>query len=237
MSRIIRHSQAAPTVYIGDRQLDRDKEAAAECKLSALLPDVQVYTDPDGAKLIPVQEVDKIDRFIRSQVQQASEQASREGTRQGYERGLDEGLAKAREVLKQFERAIKDAVTQRETLLEQAKRKILDLVMQISRKVTFDAVKADPEVTLGMISGVIDSLIDRSRLKIKVHPDHLPIVEQNINSFLTGSATIKEIAIQPDPRVRFGGCFIETPTGDIDARLESQFEVIEETILASEESA
>jgi flagellar biosynthesis/type III secretory pathway protein FliH len=36
--------------------------------------------------------------------------------------------------------------------------------------------------------------------------------------------------------VKYGGCFIETPTGDIDARLESQFEVISDAVLGAEES-
>jgi flagellar assembly protein FliH len=233
LSRIIRYTQQAPTVYIGEKHLDRNKEAAAEQKLARLLPDVEVFTDPDGAKLIPVQEVDEIDRVL----QQMSEKSRKDGLRQGHSKGLEEGLDKAREVLQQLNQAIKDAVTQRESLLQEAKQKILELVIQISRKVTYDAVKADPEITLEMISGVIDGLIDRSRLKIKVHPDHLPIVEQNIDTFLKGSTTIKEIAIEPDPRVKYGGCFIETPTGDIDARLESQFEVIEEAILLSEESS
>ena len=140
-----------------------------------------------------------------------------------------------REVLSQFEAAIKDAIDQRAAMLEEARQGILDLVLLISRKVTFDAVEADPELTLKMIDGVINSLLDRSRLKIKVNPDHLPIVEQNIDNFLKGSATIKEIKIEADPRVRHGGCFIETPTGDIDARLESQFEVVEGAILTDEE--
>ncbi|MDH3892620.1 MAG: FliH/SctL family protein [candidate division Zixibacteria bacterium] len=235
MSKIIRQVQKAPVVYIGEKHLDRDKEILAERKLGELLPEVVVLTDPDGAKLIPVQEVDKVERYLNDRVQKATQISLQDGQKAGYDRGLNEGLAKASEVLNQLDAAIKDAVNQRESLLLEAKQKILDLVIQISRKVTYDAVKADPELTLGMISGVIDSLVDRSRLKIKVHPDHLPIIEQNIESFLKGSTTIKEISIESDPRVRYGGCFIETPTGDIDARLESQFEVIEETILAGEE--
>lgn len=235
MSKIIRHLQDLPVVYIGEKHLDRDKEISDEHKLGELFPDVVVLTDPDGAKLIPVREVDKMERFLNEQVQKASQNSLREGQKAGYDRGLSEGLAKASKVLGQFDAAIKDAVTQREVLFTEAKRRILELVIQISRKVTYDAVKADPELTLGMISGVIDGLVDRSRLKIKVHPDHLPIIEQNIETFLKGSTTIKEISIESDPRVRYGGCFIETPTGDIDARLESQFDVIEETILADEE--
>ena len=60
------------------------------------------------------------------------------------------------------------------------------------------------------------------------------IVEQNINTYLKGSTAIKELAIVPDARVRYGGCFIETPNGDIDARLESQFEILADALLANE---
>lgn len=235
MSKIIRHSTQAPAVYIGERHLDFDREEQAEGRLGEIFPLVSVVTDADGAKLIPVQEIFKIERVYEEEKRKARQTGYDDGYQTGLNQGRAEGRAQAEKVLQQLDQAIKDAVQQREILLTEAKQKILDLVIQISRKVTFDAVAIDPEATLAMISSVIDTLIDRSRLKIKVNPDHLPIVEQNIERFMVGSATIKEISIEPDPRVRYGGCLIETPTGDIDARLESQFEVIEETILSDEE--
>lgn len=236
MSKIIRHSKHAPTVYIGEKHLDFEKEALAEQKLGSSFPEVFVITDADGAKLIPIQEILKIVQVFEDQTQKACRSGYEEGYQVGLDQGRAEGHSQAQRVLQQFEQAIKDAVGQREELLKEAKQKILDLVIQISRKVTFDAVAVDPEATLTMISGVIDTLIDRSKLKIKVNPGHLPIIEQHIEHLVMGSATIKEISIEPDPRVRYGGCLIETPTGDIDARLESQFEVIEETISSGEEN-
>jgi flagellar assembly protein FliH len=235
LSKLIRHSSTAPTVYIGAKQLDFDRESRAEHRLGEIFPMVSVITDADGAKLIPIQEVFKIDQVHRQERLKERQDGLDEGNRKGYDRGRAEGRTEAEEVLKQFDQAIRDAVKQREILLQQAKQKILELVIQISRKVTFDAVAVDPDVTLTMISGVIDTLIDRSHLRIKVNPDHLPMVEQNIDQFMAGSAMIKEIKIEADPRVRHGGCLIETPTGDIDARLDSQLEVIEETILSDEE--
>jgi len=234
LSKLIRHSAPAPTVYIGEKHLDFEREAAAEQLLSDIFPLVSVVTDADGAKLIPIQEAFKIKRVYQEEKRKARQSGYDEGYKKGLNQGRAEGRTQAEQVLQQFNQAITDAIQQREVLLNEAKQKILDLVIQISRKITYDAVTVDPETTLTMITGVIDNLIDRSRLKIKVNPNHLPIVEQNIERFVMGSATIKEISVEPDPRVRYGGCFIETPTGDIDARLESQFEVIEETILSDE---
>ena len=237
MSRIIRYVDDAPPVTIGDeKRFDPVKEAAAEKRLHAFLPTVAVLTDVTGARLIPILEVDHIERAFISEKERVRREAHQAGHDEGYARGKAEGLQKAEEVLQQLERAINDAVTQREALLEEARHRVLELVVQISRKVTFDAVEVDPETTLGIIEGVIGTLVDRSRLRLKVNPDHLPIIEQNVDRFLKGSATTKEITVEADPRVSYGGCMIETPGGDIDARLESQFEVVSEAILADSQT-
>lgn len=231
LSKIIRHVKVAPRVHIGDRQFDVAEENRAETDLASFCPAVAVQTDADGAKLIPILEVFKIHQTLKEE----SEKAHQRGVQDGHRAGLQEGLAEAQKVLQNLEKAISDTVGQREAILNEARQKVLELVLQISRKVTFDAFSADPEITLELISGVIDQLVDRSRLNIKVNPHHLPVVEQHIDRFLKGEAMIKDLSIVPDPRVTSGGCFIETPSGDIDARLDSQFKVIEETMLSAED--
>lgn len=230
LSNIVRHARVAPAVFIGEHQLDAQAEAAAEQKLGRTFPKVQYMTSPTGAKLISVQEVDQFVEVLNAQ----SESARRSGYDEGRKAGYEMGMAEARRVMQQFDKAIADAVASRERMLEEAKQKVLDLVTKISRKVTFDAIDIDREKTAQMIAGIINTLSDRSSLKILVHPDFLPIVEQNLERYLSGSTMIKNLAIEADSRVRQGGCFIQTPAGDIDARLESQFEIIESAMLAGE---
>jgi flagellar assembly protein FliH len=210
-------------VFIGEQQRDALVEAKSEERLRQLFPQVSLITTPDGTRLIPISETQKLEDRLFSEC----EKARKQGFEQGHRAGLDKGLDEARKVLKQFERAIEDAVNQRIALLEEAKQKVLELVVKISRKVTFDGLQIDQEATLVMIEGVINQLVDRSQLRIKVHPNHLPLMEQNMNRFLSSSTSIKNLTFEADPRVRIGGCFIETPTGDIDARLTSQFDVID----------
>jgi len=231
LSRILRNIIEAPSIQVGEKHLDYAREKNSQERLRAMFPIVSVITDADGAKFIPIQEVQNLESILNEEKRKSEEN----GYQRGYEAGLQSGLAEAKKVIKSFDRAINDAVTQRELLFSEAREKVLELVIKISKKVTFDAVEADPEVTLKMINGVIDSLVDRSSLKIKVHPQHLPVLEQNIDKFLKESTSIKNITIEADPRVIVGGCFIETPTGDIDARLNSQFEVIKDVLIAEEE--
>ena len=226
MSRILRHVIEAPKIIVGEKHLDIHKEKEAQNHLMNIFPTVAVTTDPNGAKFLPIQEVFKIEQVF----QEEKVKSNKAGYKSGYDAGLNKGLEEAQKVLRQFDTAINDIVSLREAVFEEARKEILQLVTKISEKVTFGAIKADPEITLKIISGVIDTLIDRSKLKIKVNPQHLPIVEQNIDNFLRESTAIKDIVIEADPRVKFGGCFIETPTGDIDARLDSQFEVIKDLL-------
>lgn len=226
LSKILRNTVEGPKFYVGDKHLDFEKEKVSQDRLGMLFPKVSVITDADGARFIPIQEMNLMEKSLNEQKKQSYD----DGYKVGYDTGLKKGLEKAQTVLRNFESSIKTAITQREALLDESREKVLELVVKICRKVTYEAVEVDPEKTLKIINGVINSLIDRSNLKIKVNPQHLPIVEQNVHTFSEDSALIKNIEIVADPRVKYGGCFIETPTGDIDARLNSQIDVIEDIL-------
>jgi len=230
LSNIIRQSNNAPIVYVGEKHLDFERENVAENKLAELFPVVSIISDADGSKFIPIEEVFNLEKFYNDACQNSFDA----GKKEGLESGLKQGLVKADVVLKKFEKAIGELINQRHQVIEESKQKLLELVLQISKKVTYEAIEVDPSTTLKMISGVVDSLLDRSKIKIHVNPDHLPIVQQNIDAYLKDSTTIKELAIVPDARIKYGGCFIETPNGDIDARLESQFEILEDSLLSNE---
>jgi flagellar assembly protein FliH len=236
LSKILRYIKEAPRVPIGEKRLDLERQALAEQRLAGIVPEVDIISGTDGSKLIPVTEFLKIISVFEDQTQTARQTGYDEGHRAGLNQGRAEGRVQTEKVVQQLDQAIKDAVVQRESLLQEAKLKVLDLVMQVSRKVTFDAVTIDPQATLAIIGGVIDTLTDRSKLKIKVNPDHLPVVQQNVEQFLKEPSILKQITIEADSRVRYGGCLIETPSGDIDARVESQLDVLEKVLLSGEET-
>ena len=170
MSRIIRYATEAPAVFIGEKQIDALSESRAEETLASVFPVVSLITSQDGARLIPIGEVHKMHEIL----EERCAQARLEGYQEGHQTGEEKGLAEARKVLSQLDQAINAAINQRATMLTEAKQKILELVVQISKKVTFDAIEIDRESTVSLIEGVINELIDRSKMKIKVHPDHLP---------------------------------------------------------------
>ncbi|MEW5923041.1 MAG: FliH/SctL family protein [Candidatus Zixiibacteriota bacterium] len=226
MSKLLNAPVRDEKVVIGEYRADIEADHAAEKKLATVYLGINVVTTVEGRKMIPIQELLKIDKQLVRERQQAYNQ----GFSDGHKKGLDTGHQEARKVIDNFAGLIKDAVSQREVLYEEAHRKILELVLKIARKVTFGAAQIDPDVTAKIISGTIEKLVDKSKIKVKVRPEHLPMIEQQIERFMGESTAVKEISIEPDVRVRFGGCFIETPTGDVDARVDSQLDIISEEI-------
>lgn len=226
MSKLLQCAVTEERVIIGEYRADIEADRLAEKQLASRFPDVQVTTSLEGRKLIPIQEIFKIEERMRRD----TELQRQKGYEDGYNKGLSEGQKEARKVVANFSGLITDAVKQREILYEDARRKILELVLQIARKVTFDAARIEPEITAGIIDGVIKRLTDKSKIKVKVHPDHLPHIEQQLDRFRGDSTAVKELVIEADSRVRCGGCFIETPTGDVDARIDSQLDIIAEAL-------
>lgn len=222
-SKIIRSVAEAPAVFIGEQNVDAGAEERAAKLLGRTFPTVVYVTAPDGAKYVPLTEAFKLESTVRA----CERQSRQQGYQEGYQAGYDKGLEEARDVMRNFDAAIADAISARSQLLSGAQQDILDLILLISRKVTLEALEADRDRTSDLILHVIEQLNDRSKVTIKVHPDYLPIVEQHRDRFLLHSTALKELKIEPDARVRLGGCLIETPGGEIDARLETQFAVID----------
>lgn len=217
-------------VIIGEYMIDQIAEANAERVLQQSYPNLLILSTPEGKRQIPLQDILVLESQFQSEKKDAREEGFQAGQKDGYEAGLDKGREEARRAVTALSGAISDATRQRHKMLEESKAHILEMVLKISKKLTFGAARIDSEITMKIISDTINGLLDKSKIKLKVHPDHLPEMELNIDRFQGNNTAIKEITIEADPRVRVGGCFIETASGDIDARLESMYDIILQAI-------
>lgn len=237
MSNVLSLPMSDERVMIGEYTVDQELEKKADDVARTSYPELVIITTLQGKRYIPLQQLAILDQKVIQEREAAYRQGFDAGRQAGHASGLKTGQEEAQRVVASLSGLIADITSQRALILEEAKDKILDMVLKIARKMTFAAAKIDPNLTVAIIAGAIDQLLDKSKIIIKVHPDHLAVVEQSIDRFRGNDTTIKEFAIEADPRVRTGGCFIETPSGDIDARLESMHDVISQSILESGEKA
>ncbi len=230
MSKLLQKSISGEKVIIGEYRTDIEADRAAAERISSTFIGVNILTTIEGKKLVPIQEIIKIEKQFNDERLKAEQKAYNNG----HQDGLIKGHEDAQKVIDNFASLIVDADKQRKVLFDEAHQKILELVVKIAQKVTFNAADIDPDITAAIIAGTIEKLVEKRKIKVKVNPNHLPIIEQQIDRFKGASTAVKEIVIEPDARVRHGGCFIETPGGDIDARIESQMEIIAKTLISEE---
>ncbi|MEE9441144.1 MAG: FliH/SctL family protein [candidate division Zixibacteria bacterium] len=236
MSKVLSIPLTDARVLIGEYSIDREAEEKAEMLLQKKYPGLMVMTSAEGKKQVPLQDIIQLDDKFRQEVKGAYSKGYEEGQKSGHERGQHEGLEEARQIVASLSGVLSDITNQRHQILADAKNKILELILKISQKLTFAAAEFDPQITMSIISGTIEQLLDKRNIKVKVHPGHLAELEQHIDKFMGSNTAIKEFNIEPDPRIRVGGCFIETPSGDIDARLESMYDVIKQALIDGEDS-
>ncbi len=224
-------------ILIGEYAVDQAAEQEAEQLLASSYPELMIVTTPEGKKQIPLHDLLKIEQNFQTEKDTAEKAGFDRGRQIGHQAGLDEGREEARKVVASLSGLLTDITQQRHQLLSEAKEKILELVLKISERLTFSAAELNPDITRSIIEGAVDQLLDKSSIKVKVNPNHQAQLEQYIDRFRGNNTAIKEFIIEPDPRVKFGGCFIETPTGDIDARLDSMYDIIKQSLLEGEDAA
>jgi flagellar assembly protein FliH len=74
-------------------------------------------------------------------------------------------------------------------------------------------------------------LKSRGDVVIRVNLADLELTTQHTQDFLKSVENVKSITVLEDSTVDKGGCVIETDFGEIDARISSQLQEIEERIL------
>lgn len=162
------------------------------------------------------------------------EKGIEEGRREGLEAGRAEGESAAREAmvarLQQLEQGWVEALqtwnTQRITQAEEARRDLLRFAMTITRRIVGRMPSYDEELVLGQVAQAIELLAERTRLRIRVHPDDAALLETHLGRILASAGIEDDATIEPDETVGCGQCVICSPEGEIDGRFETQLDRI-----------
>ena len=99
---------------------------------------------------------------------------------------------------------------------------LVELALQIAKKIVGREVTIDREIALTLVKVSLGKLHNRSIAEVHLNPEDFAYVQAHREKLdFRGSLELIE-----DRSISVGGCLIHTETGDIDARIESQFDEI-----------
>ena len=173
-----------------------------------------------------------------------SEQKLREAMASAYEQGFEAGKTEAAKALQaEYSRKSEELVHNFESLLEDFKsemerydqdfdKAIVMLSLAIAKRIVAREIAMDEGAVLARSREAIRKIIGVEKIKIHVNPADEEYIREHRSELSAYADSVKEIAIEADGKVERGGCIIESELGNIDARVSTQFELIEEAFMS-----
>lgn len=122
----------------------------------------------------------------------------------------------------QFAAAIEQISSLSSEIIAQTEKEMVELALEIAKKIVGREVTIDREVALTLVKISLAKLHNRTFAKVLLNPEDYAYLQSHLEKAdFHGSIELVE-----DRSISLGGCLIQTETGEIDARIESQFDEI-----------
>jgi type III secretion protein L len=156
-------------------------------------------------------------------IRREAERAAREIREKAYQDGYSAALA-------ELNRHLLDVCVRRDRLLAEAEPEILRLAVRIAEKIIGRELERNQAIT-DIVKTALRQVRQSRTVTIRLNPADLPVTQADRDR-LGRSDQNRFIELVADPQVGGGGCVIETESGSIDARLETQFRILEDALLS-----
>lgn len=159
-----------------------------------------------------------------------------DGERKGHELGEKAGLESAMQKLESLLTGGHKLIGELGELHRQTCRDVeadlVQLALAVARKIVGRDVSLGPDVVTRIIREALTRVEHAGRITIKLNPADLELLADIKPQLLSGLPEAGRAAFEPDEGIARGGCLIETDGGEVDARIERQFQVVEEAFRA-----
>jgi flagellar assembly protein FliH len=171
----------------------------------------------------------------RENIASIEQEAYEEGFVQGEKDGFELGEKKAVKVIENIENLFNEITNRKYDILKQYEKEILELIFAVAEKIVHHEVKLDETVVKSAIFDALELAVEKSKVVFNVNPDDYDYVEKLRPEIFNQNKELKSIVVSSNPAVTRGGCFLETPYGNIDATIESMLEKISHCLQESVE--
>ena len=153
-----------------------------------------------------------------------AEQSARSLREAAYQEGYESALS-------EFTQLLLDARQRREAVLHEVEGDVLRLAVKLAEKIIGREIERRDETLAEIVAAALRHARQQETLTVRVNPADLAAVEAHRDR-LNPSSRTRFLDIMADPRVRRGGCLIESEAGTVDAQLDTQLRVLEQALLA-----
>jgi len=200
------------------------KNLSAEKKASAVTRYVPAAFDQAGSE-------NKLDdpKQKAEMLKKIEEQGFEKGFAAGFEKGIAAGQEEIIDRLARVDSIILELEKFKEKKLQETLPEIVDLALEIAGRVIHKKIEQDREIIVSVVRDAVRKLGREEKMVIRVNPLDYDTMISSLEA-LREEARLRDISIEPADSVSAGGCYIETPTAEVDARVEEQIRELRDAI-------
>jgi flagellar assembly protein FliH len=156
-------------------------------------------------------------------------EAYEKGFEQGHKDGLDLEKRQIDEKGKQLDALLGELQGLKSQLYLEAEEELLKLSTEIAKKVLREEVKLDSRIIVHTIREAMTFLVDKSLMRIVVHPDDMEEVKKLLPE-LAAKTKGGQLELVEDHAIERGGCVLKTGFGRINATIDDQLWMLEKAL-------
>lgn len=157
------------------------------------------------------------------------EAAFQKGFLEGKRVGFESGSKRADSVIDSLNQILEQLENIRQEIYQEIEKEVAQLALSIARKIVCHEVKTTQETITCVAREALSRVNNPARITIKLNPDDLQFIKDTRSQFSRFLRNVDNIRFEAEASIQNGGCLVETDRGDIDARIEKQFQAIEES--------
>lgn len=237
MAKVIKSSGVPPTgideIELGTISPDTGFADIARKKAGVVSKDV--YDANNEAKKIILEAEQKATEILQeaeNQAQLVIAQAEEKGQEilinakdEGLKQGADQAAAQYTEAVLEHSRRM----DQKEA---EVANQVRQLSLAIAKKIIGRELELSPDIVVDMAKKHLISVRQRREVYLRVGVSDLEVLREHKRELLEQLGRAKEIEIRADEALSQGSMIIETEAGTIDAKLETQLQVIERILMS-----
>ena len=218
-------------IVINSGEIHRAEEDSLTKKADSILQNAaknsiaRVQEAQEKAKLI-LQEAHKEAQVIKKQ---AIQDGYNEGLINGRKDGLSEIEKQFESFLQELKHMIQEALLERKRIIKELEPQVVDLSLKIAEKILRREASSYEDMIFEQVEVALNKLNDRTKITLRVNRMDVGRLNSYRDRILSLQDDIKELDIVEDLRVEEGGCIVETASGTVDGRINTQLSEIGRT--------
>ena len=155
--------------------------------------------------------------------------AFQKGFTEGEKVGFEAGSKRVEPLINSFSQGLEQLKNIRREIHRKIEKEVAQLALSIAKKIVCHEIKTTEETVLCVAREALSRVENPGKIKVKMNPADLQFIQDTKSQLSHILEDVDSIRFEAEESIRSGGCLIETDMGDIDARIETQLQAIEES--------